>query len=58
MIKAQAPRRRRAVGVVFLLEWKMGGKIGQLVLMYVINFEVPGGFYYEVSIFGHIFEIV
>lgn len=42
----------------FFPSGKWWGKIGQLVLMYVINVEVLGGFYYEVSIFGHTFEIV
>lgn len=37
---------------------KWWGKVCQLVLMYVINVEVLGGYYYEVQIFGHTFEII
>lgn len=42
----------------FFPSGKWWGKIGQLVLMYVINVEILGGLYYEVPIFGHTFEIV
>lgn len=33
-------------------------RLAQLALLYVLNVELLGGFYYEVSIFGHTLEIV
>lgn len=42
----------------FFPSGKWWGKIGQFVMMYWINFELLGGFYYEVQLFGHTFGIV
>lgn len=42
----------------FLRGRKWWNYVGQFIIMYYINMELMGGFYYPVTIFGHYFEIL
>lgn len=37
-------------------DWKC--RLGQLICLYILNVSLLGGFYYEVELFGHTFELV
>lgn len=44
------------IGIVAMVDYFGAGVL--MVLVYVINVEVLGGLYYDLTIFGHTFEIV